>query len=464
MSAVDRRTRCAHPVELPCQCGYPTLLQAEARALLARSRREPLLHNGHLLAASSILSAGLGSLFWILATRSYSAADVGRSYAALSATMFLSTLGSLNLGDALVRFVPTAGRRTRALVLRSYLVSTTVSAVVAVAFLLLVPVVAPALDELRSPVLAVSFVAATAGYSVFVLQDGALTGVRRAGWVLGENTLFAVAKAALLALCAAFAVGTGILLSWAVALVLAIVLTNAVLFRNAIPAHQAAPVDGREPRPAERIARWTGADYLGNLCTFAAATVLPLMVLDRLGADGSAYYSLAYVIASTLYVAAFSMGHSLVVEGARDPARLGEHARRLLRHSALLVTAAALPIAAAAPWILDLFGPDYAARGSTALRLMALSAIPNTVPNVVLQVARVRRALPWMIGIRLAFATTVIALTAVLLPAFGLTGIGAAWLIAECALALPLLAALPRLLGPAPAPGRPRPRPEEEPT
>ncbi|MFJ5880449.1 lipopolysaccharide biosynthesis protein [Kitasatospora cineracea] len=462
MSAVTRRPRPA-PVAAPCTCGYPTLLRARARALAARSRQEPLLHNGRLLAASSLLSAGLGSLFWVLATRSYSAAEVGRSYTALSATMFLSTLGSLNLGDALVRFVPTAGRRTRSLVLRCYLVAATGSAAVAVAFLLLVPAVAPALGELRRPVLAVAFVAATAGYAVFVLQDGALTGVRRAGWVLGENTLFAVAKAGLLTLCAAFAVGTGILLSWAAALVLAIAATNLVLFRSAVPAHQAVPAaDADGPRPPERIARWAGADYLGNLFTFAGTTVLPLMVLDRLGADGSAYYSLAYVIASTLYVAAFSMGHSLVVEGTRDPARLAEHARRLLRHSTLLVTAAALPIAAAAPWILGLFGPDYAARGSTALRLMALSAIPNTVPNVVLQIARVRRALPWMVGVRLAFAATVVALTAALLPPFGLTGIGAAWLIAECAIALPLLAALPRLLAPAPAPGRPRP--EEEPT
>lgn len=460
MSVLGQRQSCSCPVPLPCQCSYPTLLRAGARALAARSRREPLLHNGHLLAASSLLSAALGSLFWILATRSYSAADVGRSYAALSATMFLSTLGSLNLGDALVRFVPAAGPHARRLVLRCYAVSAGCSALVAVAFLLLVPTVAPDLGQLREPVLAVSFVAATAGYSIFVLQDGALTGVRRADWVLGENTLFAVAKAVLLALCAALAVGTGILLSWAAALVLAIAVTNLALFRVAVPRHTGPPPAGT--RPPERIARWAGADYLGNLCTFAGATVLPLMVLDRLGADGSAYYSLAYVIASTLYVAAFSMGHSLVVEGARDPARLAEHARRLLRHSTLLVTAAALPIAAAAPWILDLFGPDYAEHGTTALRLMALSAIPNTVPNVVLQVARVRRALRWMVGIRLAFAAAVIALTAALLPPFGLTGIGAAWLIAECALALPLLAALPRLLGPAGSPlGRPI---EEEPT
>ncbi len=438
------RRLCSCPVPLPCQCSYFTLLRARVRAAGAIARGEPLLRNGHILAASSVVSAGLGSIFWILATRSYSAETVGRSFAALAAATFLSTLGSLNLGDALVRFVPAAGQHTRSLVLRCYAISAGCSALAAGLFLLLIPLIAPGLGFLRGPVLAVAFIAATAGYSIFVLQDGALTGVRRPGWVLGENTVFAVAKGALLALCASLALSTGILVSWAAAMVVSIVLTSVVLFRWAVPAHQQA--DPSPKRPPDRILRWATADYLGNLFTFASYSVVPLMVLNQLGARQSAYYSLAFVISSTLYVAAFSMGHSLVVEGSREPERLAEHARHLLRHSGLLLAAAALVVVVAAPWILRLFGADYVAHGTTVLRLMALSAVPNVVPNVVIQVARVRRSMPWMIGVRLVFAVLIIALVAALLPRFGLAGVGLAWLIAECVLALPLLVVLRRWL------------------
>ncbi|WP_084724858.1 lipopolysaccharide biosynthesis protein [Streptacidiphilus melanogenes] len=439
LGAADARTGARAPT-------HRARLRHRLGASRKRSRGEQLLRNGHILAASAVVSAGLGSLFWMLATRHYDAATVGRYSAVLAAATFLSTLGSLNLGDALIRFVPTAGAGTRRLVVRWYAISAVCSALAAVLFLLLIPVVSPKLDFLRTPGLAASFIAATAGYSIFVLQDGALTGVRRTGWVLGENTVFAVAKAAFLAVCIALDLATGILVSWAAAMVVSIVLTNVVLFRWAVPAApREAPA--RTP-PRERRTRWAAADYVGNLFSFATSAVLPLMVLNRVGAQDNAYYSLAYVIASTLYVAAFSMGSSLVVEGARAPERLAEHAYRLLRHSGMLLAAAAGVIVIVAPWALRLFGPEYAAHGTTVLRLMALSAVPNVVVNVAIQVARVRQSLLWMILVRAAVAVLVIGLTAALLPPFGLVGVGVAWLATECALALPLLALLRAWLSP----------------
>ncbi|MFJ4791968.1 lipopolysaccharide biosynthesis protein [Kitasatospora purpeofusca] len=459
---------CPCPVAMPCDCSFRALLRARLRSVRAalpgglparartdrrpadggtaegsadgRPRSDALMRNGHVLAASSIVAAGLGGFFWLLATRYYAVETVGRSYAALSAAMFLSTLGSLNLGDALVRFVPAAGRHTRSLVLRCYVISIGFSATVAVGFLLLIPVVAPDLAFLRGPVLAVAFVAATAGYSVFVLQDGALTGTRRTGWVLGENAVFAVTKTVLLAACAVLAVSSGIMLAWAAAMLISIGLANLVLFRRAVPSHEAAgPADAEPP---QRVLRWAGADYLGNLFSFASYSVVPLMVLAQLGPEGSAYYSLAFVIAETLFVATFSMGHSLVVEGARDPHRLAEYARRMLRHTGLLLAGAVLVIVAGAPLILGVFGPAYAEHGTTVLRLMALCALPVAVINVVIQMARVRRALPWMIGVRVASSAMVITLVAVLLPRYGLTGVGLAWLIAEYVLAAGLLLVL----------------------
>ncbi|MER7579258.1 teichoic acid transporter [Kitasatospora sp. NPDC097691] len=431
---------CSCPVALPCECSYPALLRARVRAAAERLRADSLMHNGHVLAASSIVAAGLGAFFWILATRYYSVEAVGRSYAALSAAMFLATLGSLNLGDALVRFVPAAGRHTRHLVLRCYAISAGCSALVAVGFLLLIPVVAPNLRYLHSPVLAVSFVAATAGYAIFVLQDGALTGTRCTGWVLGENAVFAVAKAVLLATCAALAVGTGILVAWSVAMVISIALANVVLFRRAVPVHEAAAdVDAEPP---QRVLRWAGADYLGNLFSFASYSAVPLIVLAQLGPRGSAYYSLAFVIASTLFVATFSMGHSLVVEGARNPQRLAEYARRMLRHTGLLLVGAVVVIVVGAPWILGVFGAQYAEHGTAVLRLLTLCALPIAVTNVVIQVARVRRSLPWMVGVRMASAVMIITLVVLLLPRHGLVGVGLAWVISEYVLASFLLVVL----------------------
>ena len=423
---------------------YPALLVDRVRIAL---HGEPLLRNGHVLTASSVLAAALGAIFWVLATSWYDTATVGRSYAALSAVLLLSGIGQLNLADVLVRFMPSAGPRAGRLARRCYLAGGLSTAVFAVVFLLLVPEIAPGLGYLREPVTAICFVAGAAGYSIFIMQDGALTGLRRTGWVLGENALFAAVKAALLVLCGILALGAGILVAWTGALITALVVTNIFLFRHAVPVHQREHLDAPPP---QRLVGYAAADYVGAQFRMAAYNVVPLLVLNRLGPDGSAYFSLAWVIAYSLFMVAYNMGSSLIVEAARSPERLVEHARRVLRHNVVLLVAASLLLVLAAPWMLSLFGPQYAEHGTALLRLLALSAVPNLLLSVAIDVARARRRLGWVVFLQAVLCVLVLGLSVLLIPRMGVTGVGVAWLVAECALGLPLLLTLPRWLSAEP--------------
>ncbi|WP_051967534.1 polysaccharide biosynthesis protein [Kitasatospora mediocidica] len=417
---------------------YAELLRARLRSAVAS---EPVLHNGHLLTLSSLLTASLGAFFWLLATSWYSVRDVGLGYAVLAAATLLAGIGQLNLNDVLVRFVPSAGLHTRRLVLRCYAAAIAASALAALLFLLLVPRLTPNLAFLRSPLYAAGFVAATAGYAVFVLQDGGLTGLRRPGWVLGENALFAVVKTLMLALFAYAALGSGILLSWAGALAVSLAVTTTYLLRRAVPAHQRrAPAAA----PPPGLLGYAAADYAGFLFRLAAYNLVPLLVLDRLGPDQNAYFSLAWVIAYTLFLATHNMGSSLIVESAGNPARLAEHTRTVLRHSGTLIAIGAALVVAVAPWLLRLFGPGYAAAGTAPVRLLALAALPNLVLGVAVDVARAQRRLRRVVGLQAALCALVLGLTLLLLPSMGLTGVGLAWLIAECVIAVPLLITLPR--------------------
>ncbi|MEW1913839.1 hypothetical protein AB0442_36345 [Kitasatospora sp. NPDC085895] len=70
------------------------------------------------------------------------------------------------------------------------------------------------------------------------------------------------------------------------------------------------------------------------------------------------------------------------------------------------------------------------------LRLMALPAVPNVLFGVAVHVARVRQALIFLTGLQLAFAALLLALSLLLRPRWGLTGVGIAWLATASALAL----------------------------
>ncbi|MFD7695296.1 lipopolysaccharide biosynthesis protein [Streptomyces sp. NPDC059805] len=406
---------------------------------------EPLVRNGHLLAIGSLVNAGVGSVFWLFATHWYDDEDVGLSYSALSASLLLANIGQLNLNDFLIRFLPCSGRHTRKLLLASYAVSAAWSAVVAAVFVALVPLLAPDLGFLRHPALGACFVAATAAYTVFVLQDGALTALRRPGWVIAENLVFAAAKILLLAAGAFLAVRSGILVSWAGALFVSLLVANYLLLRRAVPSHERdAPGSARPPR----LLRYAAADYTGSLFRMAAYTLVPLLVLNTLGPDQSAYFSLAWIIGYVLFLVVRNMGSSLVVEVVRRPERLVEHGLRVLRHSGTLLAAGVLVIVAGAPWILALFGPGYAEHATTVLRLLALAALPNLVFSVAVDVLRARRRMRLVVGLQVALCVLVLGLSRVLLPVLGVTGAGVAWLLAECLVAAPLLLLRSRWLVP----------------
>jgi O-antigen/teichoic acid export membrane protein len=390
---------------------------------------EPVLRTGHLLAVSSLVNAGLGSVFWLLATHWYDADVVGLSYSAIAVSLLLTGIGQLNLNDFLVRFVPCAGLRTRRLVLTCYAVSVSWSLLVAVVFLALVPVIAPGLDFLLAPVTGVCFVAATAGYAVFVLQDGALTAVRRPGWVVGENLIFACVKMLLLAVGAALSLVAGILISWAGALVVSLLVANSVLLRRAVPQHEQETRENTAAQP--RMIGYAAVDWFGSLFRMASYTLVPLIVLNNLGAAQCAYFSLAWSVAYMPYLLALNMGTSLLAESMRRPEHLVAHALRVLRHSALLLCAITALLVAAAPQILSLFGPAYAAEGSTSLRLLALSALPNLLLSVAIDVARARRRLRWAVWLQVTMCVLVLGLALLLVPVLGVTGAGVAWLTAQ---------------------------------
>ncbi|MFH8656184.1 lipopolysaccharide biosynthesis protein [Streptomyces afghaniensis] len=398
--------------------------------------RDPLLRNGHLLAVSSLANAALGAVFWICASRWYDDRVVGLSYSALSAVTLLASIGQLNLSDFLVRFVPSAGRHTRGLILTCYAAGTACSVAAAVVFLLLVPHITPDLDFLLTPANGICFVAATVGYAMFILQDGALTGVRRPRWVMAENLIFAVVRNVLLAIGAALSLFTGILISWGGAFVASFLLINLYLLRRAVPQHERTAPEAVRPT---RMVGYAAADYAGSLFRMAAYTFAPLLVLNSLGAEQSAYFSLAWVVGFMLYLVTTNMGSSLIVEAVRSPGQLSTHTGRMLRHSALLLALAAGGTIVLAPQLLSFFGPDYAEHGATLLRLVALSALPNLVVSLAVDVARARRKMRMVVGLQLALCVLVVGLAAMLLPLLGLSGAGVAWLMAQCLLALYLL-------------------------
>jgi O-antigen/teichoic acid export membrane protein len=342
--------------------------------------------------------------------------------------MLLGTAAQLNLKNALLRFLPVAGRSTRALFGWSYLVSVVASAVTGAVFALGAPWWAPDLVAAfgRGGLLAY-FALVCPVWALFNVQDYALTGLGRATVVPVENAAFAVVKLVLLVAGALLGTASGIALSWGLGTALVVLAVTVYLLRL-LPANAAATEPVAVPVGVRDVARFAGADYAGTVFWMAAVFGLPVVVLARLGPDAAATYGIAWTIAFALYQVTHGLGQSLVAHLAARPAALDAARRAVMRRALTLLLPAVVVIAAGAPLLLSVFGPHYAASGVGVLVLTALSAVPDVVTTTEVNAARVRRRTGVLFGLPAAVATAVVGASWLLMPVLGLPGVGVAWL------------------------------------
>lgn len=415
-------------------------VDASPAARLVAHIRTPLYGNGYALVSSSVVTCALGAAYWILAARLYTAEAVGLNSALISTMMLLAGISQLNLMSALNRFIPVAGGATRRLLVLSYLIAIGVAGLVGLAFARTVETLAPALGVLaHNDWLAVWFIAATMAWCVFVLQDSALVGLHQAVWVPIENGAFALGKIVLLISVAGALPSFGVFASWSIPFMLVLVPTNLLIFCVLVPRHVRGTVGQAHPPVAGQIARYVAGDYLGALFWLACTTLLPIMVVQHAGYAANAYFFLAWQVAFSLHLVSPNMGSSLIAEAAADQEQLAAYAYQIGRHVARVVVPGALLLVVTAPYMLGLFGSDYATEGTPVLRLLALAAIPNIVQTLFVSVARVQRRVGVVALTLGVFCGCVLGLSYVLLPRLGIVGVALAWLAVETALALVLL-------------------------
>ena len=409
---------------------------ARVRAHLA----EPMFKSAYALILNTALSTGFGLLFWILAARWYSVAEVGKGQTAVNAMLLLSGIGSLRLSGALIRYLPSSGRRAPGL-LRMTAVGATIGSVLAVVvYHLLAP--AQLASFLWPGPAAVGLLAvATIGWSLFTLQDAIMIGLRRATWVPVQNAVFSALKVVVLLVAAALGWRAGIFWSWLLPMVAVLLPVQVLIGRVVAAEHTGAPTE----EPGRRMFSFVGVDYLSSLCEIVVVNGVPVLIAAMLGFEAMGVFATTWIIGTTLDHVLVHFGNSLMVEGVRSPEELPRLARSMLARSFLLLVPLALAVVVAAPLLLRLFGTHYADNGTLLLQLLALAMLPRVIQQVVVVIARVHHKLRLALIINVTQAVVIVLASRALAGPVGVAGPGMAYLGASLLTAVllaPVLGAL----------------------
>lgn len=401
--------------------------------------RVPLYRNAYMLMVSGVGTAVLGLLFWVVASRTFPATTVGTSTAAIAALTFLTGVAGLYLDGALYRFLPRSGDATRRLVGWSTGVTVLAAIVVSGIFLLGLDLWAPALSfAVSSPWIVLACIGATIVSCILLLQDGVLIGLRATGWVPVKNIGYSIAKVIALIALAGLVPTYGILVAWAVPAVAVAIPVGYLIFQRLVPQHCNASRARQEYVRAREIVAYTAGNYAGFLCMLAYRNLPPLLVIHQAGPRASAFFYPPWLIAMSLTVLISNVSTSLVVEGSVDRDQLTTHTRRAVRQTARLILPITGVLLFGAPYVLRIFGGDYADEGNTLLRLLAVSLIPSSICVLSFGVARVQDHIGAIITNQVLLAVLVLGVGALLLSPLGIEGMGVSWLLAQTAVAIVL--------------------------
>jgi O-antigen/teichoic acid export membrane protein len=400
----------------------PGLLRS-LRLLRARFRSDHLVRNSLYLMLSNALQAAIGFGFWILMARLFSAQNVGIASSLISSTSILAFFALVGLNTTVMRFLPTA-RNKNGLLTAAFVMVSGVAAVIATGYVLLTPIVAPRLDFVaHSVVMTAGFALLAAATAVNVLTDSVFITRRRAELcAITDGLVGGVSKVAIgviLAGGSAYGLYLASLGGPAMAAVVSIILIIAVLHWRPSLTHSMQTL--------KPLLKFSGANYAANSMNLLPNVVVPLIVLDRLGAKDAGYYFVAFQIAGILMTAAAVIEASFMAEGSQAGANWRVIRRRSIRLGIFIFVPGSIVTVLAAHWMLLAFGSAYSLQGTGSLEMLAAAVLPVAACSWSWTVLRLTGRLGALIVSTAVYGASICGGAWFLAP-HGLTAVSSAWL------------------------------------
>ncbi len=349
-----------------------------------------LINTGSLI-GTTMVTSGLGFAYWWVAARWFPPEAVGVGSASISAMMLLGSFCILGMGTLLITELPRRPEQAGSLLTTALLVVGGVGLIVGMLFAFIAARFSSQFEVLatnNTDVLA--FGCGVSLTSITLVLDQALIGLLRGSWQLWRNTLFAVAKLVLLFVVSAWfaqRMALSISLTWTVANGISLL---ALYFCFVVKSKSF----GRKCLP-----RWSlllnlgGAAFqhhLLNLTLAFPALALPVLVTWLLSARMNAWFYVAWMLASFVFLIPTSLTTVLHAMNAAQQTTLAQKARSTIMLSCVISTLAISFLQFTAPILLTAFGGSYALQAATTLRILVLAAFALTIKNHYISICRIQ--------------------------------------------------------------------------
>jgi O-antigen/teichoic acid export membrane protein len=327
--------------------------------------QDSLYRNSIYLLINLGITTAAGFLFVVICTRLYSQKQVGYATALMGALALATAIADLGMSRTILRFLAKSTTKSQDLVTKLLLVSGA-SLVIGLAFSLCFHAVGIKQANL---VTALLFTAAVLFGTTKTLFDNVFIASRASEGTLIESTLFSLTRL----IFPIIVVGSGFIGIFSANLVGAVVAVIASVLllrgRQGFRFIRKPSRQSMEGKWGFTLGSWT-SDLIGGL----PVTILPVIVVARLGPAAGALWFVSMQIVSFLLAVSSSINQAMFAEMANATGSISHFIKQAL----LAMYGLLIPLSAAvfvlAPTILAIFGPAYVAAEQT-LRLMTVFAL-----------------------------------------------------------------------------------------
>lgn len=384
--------------------------------IFRRLPKDPLYKNSFFIMLTSASAAAFGFIFWMLAAKLYPKEDVGVATALISSLFLLILLSRFGLDQSIIRFFP---EKDKGKVFGTSAIITTFFAILfGIIFILGVNVWSPELRIVKKyALLYLIFLIAT---SITSLAGTSFVASRKAEYYFFQNLLVGSRIVFLFPLV--FFGALGIFSSMGISFMLALMFSTFLLLKLGLkPA-------GIDKKFLNDTFHFSAGNYIAGLLITAPNMILPIMVLNVLGAGETAHYYITFAIVSLLFIIPGAVSTSLFVEGSHGEALKKTTLKSIFAIFSLLIPAVII-LYFFGEFVLKLIGKDYAAGGLHLLRIMALSSFFVAICRIYFSIKRVQKDIKGLILLSALIFALLLGLSYPFMLKFGIVGVGYAWMI-----------------------------------
>jgi O-antigen/teichoic acid export membrane protein len=345
--------------------------------LIKKLFSENLFRNSFYIMFSTGTMAVFGFIFWLVVAHLYLPGQLGIASTLVSSMIFISYLSLLGFNNTILRFLPLSKNRNEQIDTSVILVTLT-AVIVSSAFVLFAPHFSAKLDILRTNLFySLSFILMCVGASLNLIADSVYIAYRSAGYNFVLDGIIGGAIQLIIPFLVISLGSYGIYAAQGASTFIAMILSFIYLYKRF---HYRPRVKINEEILVD-VLHYSLWSYTSSLLSILPTIVLPLIILNKLGAAAAGYYYLAYMMANVLFSIAYAVSQSLFAEGSYAERELLELAKRALLFLSATVIPASIVLGGIGPFVLDIFGKTYGSNARDVVMILA-AAGPFLAVNV----------------------------------------------------------------------------------